>query len=159
MTDLERMLIEHACARLQALYCIHADRRETEAFVQLFTKDASIKVPEHPAFVGHEAIRWSIEALAALPVTMRHIMTNPVVEVTSAETATGLCYLTVWNSAAPADDNGWRPVEPPGTIGEYSDTFRRTADGWRFASRELTRVFRNVDATQKAAAGKTTPGQ
>jgi hypothetical protein len=147
MTEIEAMLIERACARLQTLYCIHADRRETEAFVQLFAEDGSVAVPEHPAFVGHEAIRWSIEALAALPVAMRHVMTNSVIDVIDADNATGLCYLTVWNSAEPADENGWRPIELPGTVGEYHDVFRRTPAGWRFASRQLTRVFRKFEKT------------
>ncbi|MBI1199267.1 MAG: hypothetical protein GC203_15510 [Phenylobacterium sp.] len=142
MTELERMLIEHACQKLQMLYAVHADRSEVEAFTQLFAPDGSVEVPEAPAFVGHEAIRASMQALADQGVTMRHVMTNPVVHAIDADRAAGSCYLTVYNSAAEPDAAGVRPVAPPATVGEYADTFRRTPDGWRFQSRVLTRVFR-----------------
>lgn len=142
MTDLEVMLAEHACQKLQMLYGVHADRGESAAFTQLFAPDGSVEVPEAPAFVGHDAIFASMEALNAQGVTMRHVMTNPVVTVVDGETATGSCYLTVYNSRAEPDAGGARPIALPATMGEYADTFRRTADGWRFQSRVLTRVFR-----------------
>ncbi|MBL8772102.1 MAG: nuclear transport factor 2 family protein [Phenylobacterium sp.] len=142
MTELERMLIEHACQKLQMLYGVHADRGEVEAFTQLFAADGSVAVPEAPAFVGHAAIRASMQALADQGIAMRHVMTNPVVHVVDADRATGSCYLTVYNSAAEPDAAGIRPVALPATVGEYADVFRRTDEGWRFQSRVLTRVFR-----------------
>jgi ketosteroid isomerase-like protein len=142
MTDLERLLAEHACMKLQAQYGVFADRGDVEGFTNLFAPDGSVAVPEAPAFVGHDAIRASIQALGAMEVTMRHVLTNNVVEVTGPDTATGVSYLTVWNSTAPADDSGQRPIALPATMGEYADTFRRTPEGWRFQSRVLTRVFR-----------------
>ena len=144
MTELEVLLAEQACQKLQMLYARHADRGDVEAFTQLFAEDGSVQVPEAPAFVGHAAIRASIEALNALGVTMRHAITNPVANVESAERATGSCYLTVWNSKADPDAAGVRPIALPATMGEYADVFRRTEAGWRFQSRVLTRVFRPV---------------
>lgn len=155
MTEIERLLIEHACTRLQTLYCIHADNCAIDAFTQLFAEDGSVAVPEHPAFVGHAAIRGSMQALSDLGVTMRHVMSNSLIEVQSPSSATGLCYLTAYGSISPADASGARPMEQPGTIGHYSDEFARTADGWRFKSRVLTRVLRKSDdAVQQAARRK-----
>lgn len=152
MTEIERMAAEHACTKLQSRYCLAADRGDVEGFVALFMPDASITIPEAPAFTGHEAIRASIQALAGLGVTMRHLMTNSVIEVEDAETASGACYLVVFNSAEPADAGGCRPSDAPSTVGEYHDTFRKTDAGWRFSSRRLTRVFRRTDdAVLKAA--------
>lgn len=142
MTDLERMLIEQACMKLQAQYGVFADRGDVEGFTNLFAPDGSVEVPEAPAFVGHEAIRASIQALGDLGVTMRHVLTNNVVDVVDADHATGVSYLTVYNSTAEPDAMGQRPVALPATVGEYADSFRRTPDGWRFQSRVLTRVFR-----------------
>lgn len=142
MTELEVMLAEAACQKLQMLYALHADRGDVEGFTQLFAEDGSVQVPEAPAFVGHAAIRASMEALNALGVTMRHVMTNPVVTVVDERTATGGCYLTVWNSKEEADAAGIRPIALPATMGEYADVFRKTEAGWRFQSRVLTRVFR-----------------
>ena len=144
MTDLERMLIEHACTKLQRQYGVLADHGDVEGFTNLFAPDGSVAVPEAPPFVGHDAIRASIQALGAQGVTMRHVLTNNVVDVIDAETAEGMSYLTVWNSRAPADGQGMRPVALPATVGEYRDTFRRTADGWRFQTRVLTRIFRTA---------------
>ena len=136
------MLIEHACMKLQRQYGVFADRGDVEGFTNLFAPDGSVAVPEAPPFVGHDAIRASIEALTAMGVTMRHVLTNNVVDVVDETTATGVSYLVVYNSTAEADESGQRPVAPPATVGEYADTFRRTAEGWRFQSRVLTRVFR-----------------
>jgi ketosteroid isomerase-like protein len=144
MTDVERMLIEHACLKLQAQYGVFADRGDVEGFTQLFAPDGSVQVPEAPAFVGHAAIRASIQALGAMGVTMRHVLTNGVVDVIDADTARGVSYLTVYNSTAEPDASGQRPVQPPATVGEYADSFRRTPEGWRFQTRVLTRVFRNT---------------
>jgi hypothetical protein len=154
MTDLDIIAIEHACTKLQTLYCIHADRCDVEAFTALFAEDGSVAVPEHPAFVGHAAIRASMQALAATGVTMRHVMSNSLINVQDEDHATGLCYLTAYGSTAAADANGWRPMEQPGTVGHYEDAFRRTPSGWRFASRVLTRVLRKMDdPVLKAARG------
>lgn len=152
MTPQERALAEHECMRLQALYCQRADKADIEGFVSLFTPDASIAVPEHPPFSGHDAIRASIRALAATGIAFRHIVTNAVIEVRSDDRATGACYLTVFNSTAPAGEDGWRPMNLPSTVGEYDDEFVRTQQGWRFRSRVLTRVFRRIDDPILAAA-------
>lgn len=142
MTDLERMLAEHACAKLQRQYGVFADHGDIEGFVGLFAPDGSVAVPEAPPFVGHDAIRGSIKALVEMGVTMRHVLTNNVVDVIDAETAEGVSYLVVYNSTGPVDARGTRPVEPPATVGEYRDMFRRTPEGWKFQTRVLTRVFR-----------------
>ena len=152
MTEIERLLIEHACTRLQTLYCIHADNCDVEAFTALFAEDGSVTVPEYPPFVGRAAIRASMQGLADLAITMRHVMSNNLIEVQSATLATGLCYLTAYGSSAPADETGARPMEQPGTIGHYTDEFAWTPRGWRFQSRTLTRVLRKADdAVQRAA--------
>jgi len=148
----ELAFIEHECLRLQALYCHTADRGDVEGFVGLFAPTASITVPEHPSFTGHDALRASIQALAASGVTFRHITTNGLIEATSADAARGSCYLVVFNSTAPADGDGWRPMSLPSTVGQYDDTFVRTPQGWRFQSRVLTRVFRRLDDPILAAA-------
>jgi len=148
MTDLEALLIEHACAKLQSRYCVCADRGDIEGFVELFTPDASITIPEYPAFVGHDAIRASMVALVAAGLTMRHITTNAVVTPQNATTATGLCYLTVYNSSEAANETGGRPINLPATVGEYEDVFHHTGSGWRFAARTLTRVFQKTVSSQ-----------
>lgn len=148
MTPQDRLLAEAACIKLQHLYCMTADRNDVEGFVALFTEDGSITVPEHPAFVGHAAIRAAMQALADTGITNRHVTTNTIINVEDAATASGLCYLTVYASAEAPDAQGFRPLDLPSTVGEYEDQFQASAQGWRFKSRKLTRVFRR--ATQDA---------
>jgi len=141
MSPQDRLLAEAACIRLQHQYCIAADRCDVETFVSLFAADASITVPEHPPFVGHTAIRKAMQALADTGVTHRHLTSNSVIDVHDPNSASGLCYLTVYASAAGPDPQGFRPLALPSTVGEYQDEFETTAHGWRFKSRELTRTF------------------
>ena len=145
MTPEQQMTIEHACEKLQKLYAIYADQLDEEKFAALFAEDAWIKVPEQPPFKGHEAIAAGIKQMRALGLIYRHIMTNTVVDAVDDSHARGLCYLMAFNSAAPADAHGARPMEMATTLGEYKDTFVKTKDGWRFQSRELRRVMRRAD--------------
>jgi hypothetical protein len=156
MTPEQRMLIEHECERLQKLYGIYADALEDEKFADLFAPDAWINVPEQPPYSGRAALCEGIRQMRATGLVFRHVMTNNVVHAIDEARAEGVCYLMAFNSAAPANAGGWRPMEMPTTIGEYRDTFRKTADGWRFASRELKRIMRsdsdNLLALARAAA-------
>jgi hypothetical protein len=152
MTPEQRLLIEHACEKLQKLYGIYADQLDEERFVGLFTDDAWIKVPEQPAFRGRVAIAAGIKQMRALGLVYRHVMTNNVVDAIDERTADGLCYLMAFNSAAPPDANGARPMELATTLGEYRDRFVKTDQGWRFESRELRRVMRRADDNIIAAA-------
>jgi hypothetical protein len=152
MSPEQRMLIEHACEKLQKLYGIYADQLDEERFADLFAADAWIKVPEQPPFKGREAVAAGIKQMRALGLVYRHVMTNNVVDAIDEDHAEGLCYLMAFNSAAPADASGSRPMEPATTIGEYKDAFVRTDAGWRFQSRELRRVMRRADDNIIAAA-------
>ncbi len=142
MTPIERMLAERECERLQVSYALAADCGDADAFTALFVSDAVIHIPEYPPFAGHAAIHDSLLGLAGTGVTMRHVISNQQVTVTAPESATGICYLIVYNNPDQADEHGIREVRPPATVGEYRDQFTRTAEGWRFSERRLTRVFR-----------------
>ena len=142
MTPIERMLAERECERLQVTYTLTADRGDADGFTALFTEDAAIHIPEYPPFAGRVAIHDSLLGLAGTGVTMRHVITNQQVVVTGPDSATGICYLIVYNNPDPPDENGIHEVRPPSTIGEYRDQVVRTAEGWRFGERRLTRVFR-----------------
>jgi hypothetical protein len=142
MDPIERLLAERACERLQVTYALTADCGDADGFAALFTEDAAIHIPEYPPFAGYAAIHDSLLRLAGTGVTMRHVITNQQVTVTGPASATGICYLIVYNNPDPADENGIREVQPPSTVGEYRDQFVRIAEGWRFRERRLTRVFR-----------------
>ncbi len=142
MDAIERMLAERECERLQVTYALTADCGDADGFTALFTEDAAIHIPEYPPFEGRAAIHDSLLGLAGTGVTMRHIVTNQRVTMTGPDSATGICYLIVYNNPDPADENGIPDMRPPSTVGEYRDEFIRAAGEWRFRERRLTRVFR-----------------
>jgi hypothetical protein len=148
----ERILIEFHCQRLQTVYAVAADHGDIEGFVNCFAVDGEILMPGTPALRGHDAIRASIVQLGSLGVVYRHLITNCLVDVVDSNRATGLCYLLTFNSSASVSDGGSRPIEAPGTVGEYHDQFVKTKQGWRIQRRELKRVFRREDAVALAVA-------
>jgi ketosteroid isomerase-like protein len=156
ITPEERLLIEYQCQRLQTAYAISADQGDVDAFVRCFAPDGQVTVPGSPPFCGHDAIRASIVALGALGVTYRHLITNCLITVHDARSASGICYLLTFNSSAAPDAQGSRPMESPGTVGEYHDEFVKTADGWRISRRVLKRIFRREDAVAAAASSRAT---
>lgn len=145
MSPHDRLLAEYACLRLQTRYCLTADSGDVEAFVQLFAPGGSIAVPEHPPFVGHDAIRASLRALHATGLTFRHLGMNGLVDILSPTRAQGMCYLVAFNAMGAADVSGCRTMSLPSTVGEYHDAFARNDGEWLFQSRRLIRVFRRLD--------------
>ena len=64
----------------------------------------------------------------------RHVSSNIAVDVTGPDEATGLSYFTLYRHV------GHKPRVPdldgqPVILGQYTDRFVRTADGWRIAHR------------------------
>ena len=65
---------------------------------------------------------------------------HPVVNVVDAETATGSCYLTVYNSRGEPDPGGARPIAP-GVIANTG----HGALGWTYAAGSAARVAALID--------------
>jgi hypothetical protein len=135
--ELPRTLIERQLEHL-VLHSIRAfDARDWQAFADTFTADGVFvraTAPDEP-LVGRKAIVAALAARAATRLT-RHLCTNIEIEVTGAETARGRCYLLLFAADAtqPAGVDGHRS-DPTQRIGEYHDTFARTAEGWGIARR------------------------
>jgi hypothetical protein len=144
---LERLLAERDCERLQVRYAEAADTGDVEGFARLFAPTGSISVPEAAPFVGYNAIRGAMQALADTGRTMRHLVTNPLIDVTDTDHATGSCRLLVYDSSAAPDERGIRPMLPPGTVGDFHDRFVRVAGMWRFEARRLVRIFQHGAAS------------
>lgn len=144
MQAIERLLAERACERLQLRYAEAADAGDVDGFTGLFVANGSISVPEHAPFIGHDAIRSAMQALADTGRTMRHLIANPLIDVTDSDHAVGTCRLLVYDSTALPDRHGIRPMLSPGTIGDFHDRFVRTAGQWQFSARSLVRIFQQV---------------
>ena len=138
MTDDERDAIERSCKKLSIAYAKHADFRDYNTFVDLFTEDGVLEI------YGQE-----IKGRAALLATMSsrpenrrslHLLTNIWIDVLDADHAVGGAYLTVFS--VDFDGDGPAPLQGARMVGNYEDEFVRGTEGWRIARRKLTAVFK-----------------
>jgi ketosteroid isomerase-like protein len=138
--QLEEIMIERECLNLMTGYCTHLDRRESDAFLDLFTEDL-VWARAHPPgleYQGRDAMREYFAERPAVRLNY-HLTLNPRVTVLGPDAAEGACMLLVVDG--PASD-GTVPVPMGGIslLGEYRDTYRRTPSGWKIARRELSRL-------------------
>ena len=132
--------IVEACRNLVMDYAIHRDGGNHDAYAALFTEDATLSVLGE-TFAGRTAIHNRVAMAKDAPAT-RHLMSTVRITPHGNDRATGISYATVY--VAPASD-GVIDVEGFAAIGEYHDTFRRTDDGWKIASRRLELAMRYRD--------------
>lgn len=139
MTELERLAAAHACERLVVRFHRLTNANEHLAVADLFTDDAVWHQPVMGELHGLTAIRAYLGGKLAGALT-RHVITNIAIDVTDADSATGIAYFTHYH----AEVGG--PVPAPSTnpmsVGRYDDSFVRTAQGWRFAARRAEVTFR-----------------
>jgi hypothetical protein len=140
MTEDEKLAIEAACIRLQQRYGTLADRQDPK-FAELFVKDASIKLPEYPAFSGLDKIMDGQLQWRESGTFMRHVVTNGTIEVQDDTHATGISYLMVLSYDTMPKGEPLPAAKPP-TFGEFHDTFVKVGSAWLFQSRTLHRYFR-----------------
>ncbi|MEC9345482.1 MAG: nuclear transport factor 2 family protein [Pseudomonadota bacterium] len=136
MTGMERMLIERACERLMVEYCHFVDHGEAARIADQFTEDGVWTSPD-TTMTGKAEVRAGFERRQkVVRRRSRHVCCNALVNVIDADNATGTVYLTLYRHDDPANP----PVRPsgvPAIVGEYRDTFVRTAEGWKFSRREI----------------------
>ena len=127
--------------RLKARYFRLLDTKDWDGLVEVFTDPVDIDVSEDGGGVTTSARAFVDSVRRALrgAVTVHHGH-MPELELTSPTTATG-----IWAM----EDRIWFPEGAPVTRlvgqGHYHETYERTTDGWRIASRRLTRLHRSVE--------------
>ena len=124
MADLaaDRDAIRH----LLATYTYNGDRGRIEGLAGCFAADGTLEFPGTVA-TGPAAIATALTSGGpADPARtfVRHHITNPLIEV-DGDAATARSYFTVYSN------NG------PDHAGTYNDRLVQTADGWRFAYRQV----------------------
>jgi hypothetical protein len=142
VTDIEKMLAEHACAKLITEYAALLDAGRWEDVAALYLADGRMSRPTAPDdFIdGREAILASFTARP--PRISRHVCINIRVEVEGSTAATATSQILLFTAEA-AEDGGL-PVQSPAPpmVGTYADRLVRTDAGWRFAERRGSLDFR-----------------
>jgi len=142
MDDIQKLLIERECERLINQYCLFVDFGEASRIAELFTEDGwwendSIRM------VGQDGIRREFATRQDVTRrTSRHLCTNVLIDVINGDRATGVCYLINYRHDSPTGEAEMPALsDTPKFVGEYRDTFVRTPDGWRFATRRCDITF------------------
>ncbi len=133
----EPLLEIEAIKRLKARYFRHMDRKDWEAWGQVFAADAVLEVPEVDMVVtGREEIVASVSGALVGTQTVHHGH-MPEIELTGVDTATG-----IW---AMADYVEWPQAEGEDRVGlmgygHYTEEYVREGGEWRIARSRLDRL-------------------
>ncbi len=135
LSPLERLQIERACERLVYAYSRALDVGDMSSAADFFAANGSMARPMAPTQIiqGRENIRAS---LLTRPKTLltKHLATNIVIDVESADAARGISYLT---RIATTPGNAEPPFLSQGPIyfGQFEDRFVRENGAWKFLER------------------------
>jgi ketosteroid isomerase-like protein len=142
MDALQRLLIQDACRELVLRSVECTDAHDATGLAALFAPDGVLRRPGGQPLVGPAAIQAAYAQRPRERIT-RHLVTNTLVEVESATTASARSRVLLWaGSTEDADGPQGRPLRGPQLIGEFDDRFVLTGEGWRFASRDASFVLR-----------------
>jgi hypothetical protein len=140
MDALETLLAAEEIKALKARYCRFLDTKDWPGLAALFIDDAVLDVAQdtgNPPVQGREAIIGQIR-FAVDDAATSHQVHTPEIVFQSADRATGVWAMqdrVVWQTAK-------SPLPGVASItgyGQYHETYRRTAEGWKFAAIRLTR--------------------
>ena len=133
MDDIQRLVIEQACQRLVLEFAKYNDDLDHEGLASLFVEDCVFARPLDPQYpyYGRDAVHAIFRDRAAR--LTRHVMTNILVTVDSADQAHGNSYVTMISSPN-ADTSEPRAGEGI-FFGSFDDVFVRTDAGWKFKER------------------------
>lgn len=120
-----------ACEDVVFRYVDAINRRRPEALREVFAPDGEWHVPGLEPAIGIEAIEARLAEMI-LPAVVQ-VPTGIHVEV-DGDRARGSCYVREEGRTAEGKDVT--------IIGRYDDDYVRTPDGWRFARRVFTLLYR-----------------
>jgi ketosteroid isomerase-like protein len=126
--------IAAACERVTLDYAKYADSAAFDDLAALFAEDGVMEL-FGASHAGRAAIRESFAAGGGGgTITTVHSNSNFRVDVVSDSEANSTAYVTVFvgDKANPAS------LIEPFLVGIYNDSFRKTADGWKFSKRSFT---------------------
>jgi uncharacterized protein (TIGR02246 family) len=134
---LQRLLDIEAIKQLKARYFRSIDRKEWDAFGEVFARDAVLEVPEVDMVTnGRDAIVAFVSGVLAGTQTVHHGH-MPEITLTGQDTARGTWAMfdyVEWPSAAPADRIGLQGY------GHYVEEYVREDGEWRISRSRLERL-------------------
>ena len=143
MTRDEERAIEWDCQKLWREYYYHVDHREFEQAAALFTTDIDWTNSMGVVLSGREELLKGLYG-ALGDGTIRHVLTNMVVEVVDEDHANARAYNSIYYTKGVKfeEHDGPIPFEGPHRTGDNYTEFLRTEEGWRISKRRSNIVFR-----------------
>lgn len=137
LTDIERLMIDHACRALVQRAADAADAANADQLARLFMADAELHRPGGDVLAGRAAILASYRARPANRIT-RHLVVSTSVEVESAGRARGVTRVLLWSSstAEAAGPQGRRATRQ--VLGAFDDEFAKQGGAWLIAKRHAS---------------------
>jgi SnoaL-like domain len=132
------MSIKMACADIVARYAMAVNQWDLNAFVGLFTEDATWQRPRSAPLEGHAEIRAFMDARPR-DLVLRHVNGASWAEVIDEHHANGWSQTTVFETSGTTEIPA--PLELPSMIVEYRDQYREVDGGWFISRRDTTWVF------------------
>ena len=135
MTRDDERAIEWDCQKILRQYYDHLDHRRYEDAVSLFTKDVTWNIAGFE-LKGREEILESLHGALGND-TIRHVLTNVVVDVIDKDNAESWSYNSIYYSREGRieDRDGPLRFDGPHRFGESAAIFRRVDGEWQIASR------------------------
>jgi hypothetical protein len=121
--------IADACERLALDYAHFADTGRADEWARLFAEDAELHL-FGDVHRGRAAIR---EVAGGSGNASLHCVSNIRIDVLGDDDAEGTAYVAAYTKAAQSP--GTASAVAPVAVGVYRDRYRRTSEGWRFATR------------------------
>ena len=139
--DQERA-IEWECQRTIRRYYGHVDAYEYDQAVLMFTADVDWMTLDVKLDGRQEILEGLHGGLGA--GTIRHMVTNTVVNVIDADHATARSYVSLYSSPDIRIDQHEGPIafEGPNLLGDLFDELTRTDEGWRIERRRGYGIFK-----------------
>ncbi|MCI3207375.1 MULTISPECIES: nuclear transport factor 2 family protein [Pandoraea] len=139
--SLDALRAKQACHDLVMRFVLCNDRRDPHGLAALFAEKGVLVRPNGETLVGRAAIAAAYADRPAGRLT-RHLVGNVLIDVTSATGAIGSSTVLLWSGSAQDVPGPFgRPAQGRQVMGEFEDTFVRTAQGWRIARREARFTF------------------
>jgi ketosteroid isomerase-like protein len=135
-TRLRRLEAKEAIRELRYKYAWAVDAGDVDRFLDLFTTEAEIRFPQEAAdrlpVSGRDELAEFVRTIDNTLRFSAHMLHNPTITVDGDE-ARGTWYVDV--PEVTADGAVW-------VQGRYEDEYRRTEDGWKFTSIEISYNYR-----------------
>lgn len=147
MDPTESLLAAHEITHVIHEYARLVDLNRTDEQAMCFTADG---VADYYGtdVVGRNAIATLLGPAVDRWIASCHTISNIQIDLTSAATATSVCYVHAWHRVDPSGDGDFE------VRGQYHDQWRRTGEGWRIARRTFLTMAATPPRTGAPGIGR-----